>query len=93
MDPELYNKAIEHNEEGRRLKHRLSQVGLIIGPFLLILGCLMFVFPAWFKSTYQTGLMGLYFYDKAASASIIMGLYFPYLSIRWLLKNRNKGRA
>jgi len=93
MNPELYNKALEHNEEGRHLKNRLSKVGLIISPFLLVLGCLMFAFPAWFKSRYQTELMGLFFYEKAASASIILGLYFPYLSIRWLLKNRNQGRA
>jgi hypothetical protein len=93
MDPELYKKVVEHNEEGRRLKYRLSRVGLIIGPLLFALGCLMFAFPVWFRAMYQTGLMGDYFYDKAASASIIMGLYFLYLSVRWLIENRNHDRA
>ena len=93
MDPALYKKAVEHNEEGRRLKNRLSQLALIICPLLLVLGCLLFAFPAKFRPSYPQGIMGDFWYDKTASALIILGLYFPYLSIRWLLKNRNTDRV
>ena len=93
MDPELYQKVVEHNAEVSRLKNGLSRLGLVISPLLLLLGCLMFAYPAIFKSSNPTFVLSDYFYFKAASALIILGLYFPYLSIRWLLKNRITDRA
>jgi hypothetical protein len=88
MDPSLYQKALEHNEEGRRIKKWLAQLCITVSPFLLVFGLMMFLYPAKFRSHFGQGIMGDFWFDKMASALIIFSLYFPYLSIRWLVKNR-----
>jgi hypothetical protein len=90
---DLYNKAVEHNHEVHRLKDSAARCGLVLGPVLLVLGAFMVLYPEWFKKSQQAGFLSEYFYDKAVSASFLLGVAFPYLSIRWLLKRRNTGHA
>lgn len=88
MDPELYEKIQEHNEEALRLRDKLSVVGLVVSPFLLLIGINLFVPPTYPGSGWSALGSGGYIQTKLSTMLIVMGLYFPYLSIKWRMKSR-----
>lgn len=93
MNPELYQKAVKHNQEVNRLKTDLARVGLVLSPVLLVLGIFMVLHPEWFRKSQQAGFLSDYFYDRAVSAAFILGIGTPFFSIRWLQKKRDTGHA
>ncbi len=93
MNPELYKKAIEHNQEAAKLNDRLARMGITLGPLAIAVGIWMAYHYNIFHTNVITSGTTDYFRTKTISGLIIVGIAALFLSMKWLYNKRKASSA